>query len=144
MNPNHDVSVRENGRVRVRTVNTEPSLTVQTQVQEAEIRHILAKYEQTGVLLNMRNVDLEYRDVSEFTDFVDLMRQATNAKQAFMRLPAEVRKAFDHDHFAWLDAAHDGLTEEQHARLVKAGVLEAVEKEPGRAPDPPTPPPASE
>lgn len=109
----------------------EESMTAQSDVVRSDIKHILAKYEQTGVLVGMRQVDLAYRDVSEFTDFADLMRENAEAKQAFMRLPSKVRETFNHDVAEWLDAAHDGLSSEQRAKLEKLGFLEAVQvKEP--------------
>lgn len=92
---------------RVQTVNEMPSKTVQSDVFRTEIRHILAKYKEVGIVEHMRHVDLEYRDVSEFEDFSDLMRQSTAAEQAFMRLPSKVREVFKHDVGNWLDAAHD-------------------------------------
>lgn len=143
MNPNQEITQRERGNLRVRTINEEPSKTVQHQVADSEIRHILSKYEQTGVLVGLRDVDLEFRDVSEFTDFSDLMRQSKESEAAFMRLPSKVREAFGHDHHQWLDAAHDGLTEAQRAQLEKLGVLEAVQEPAEPAGDPEsTPDPA--
>jgi len=100
----YDESAR---RARVRTVNTLPSRTVQSDVVRAEIKHILAKYRQVGVLEHMRNVDLQFRDVSEFSDFADVMYQSKVAESAFMRLPSKVREVFHHDVAEWLDAAHD-------------------------------------
>jgi len=92
---------------RVQTVNDEPSKTVQSDVVRTEIRHILAKYRQTGVVEHMRNVDLQFRDVSEFEDFSDLMRQSKVAESVFMTLPSKVREVFGHDYAQWLDCAHD-------------------------------------
>lgn len=144
MNPNHQVMVREDtGRVRVRTVNDMPSQTKASQVQDAEIKNILARYEQTGVLVGLRQVDLAFHDVSEFEDFADLMRQSKVAEAEFMKLPAAVRKAFDHDHHVWLDAAHDGLSEAQTEYLTKIGAIKAVET-PQERPAPPVPTPAPE
>jgi len=92
---------------RVQTVNDGPSKTVQSDVVRTEIRHILAKYRQTGVVEHMRNVDLQFRDVSEFSDFADLMYQTKQAEKAFMTLPSKVREVFNHDVAVWLDCAHD-------------------------------------
>jgi len=94
-------------RPRVQTVNTLPSVTVQSDLVRSDIRHILAKYKQTGVVEHMRNVDLEFRDVSEFPDFADLMLQSKEAEKVFLRLPSKVREVFDHDVAVWLDCAHD-------------------------------------
>jgi len=94
-------------RKRVRTVNDLPSMTVQSDVARTEIKHILARYRQTGVIDHMRNVELAFRDVSEFQDFADLMYQSKEAEKVFMALPSKVRAVFDHDVAVWLDCAYD-------------------------------------
>jgi len=97
----------ERRKPRVQTVNTMESKTVQSDLVRTEIRHILAKYRQTGVIEHMRNVDLQFRDVSEFRDFSDLMFQSKEAEKVFMALPSKVREVFDNDVAVWLDCAHD-------------------------------------
>lgn len=121
------VTVRPNGRRRVQTLNDMESKTVQTDRDRADIRKIVQAYERTGVLVNMRNVDLAFRDVTEFSDFADLMQAAKTAETAFMKLPSKVREVFDHDVAKWLDAGHDGLSERQVERLTALGVLDQVE-----------------
>jgi Chlamydia-phage Chp2 scaffold (Chlamy_scaf). len=111
-------------RPRVQTVNDMPSKTVQSDVLRSEIRHVLAKYRQVGIVEHLRNVDLQFRDVSEFEDFTDLMRQSKTAEQVFMRLPSRIREVFDHDVSRWLDAAHDPeKVEALRPQLEKLGVL---------------------
>jgi len=130
---------------RVQTVNMLPSMTVQSDVVRTEIRHILAKYRQTGVLEHMRNVDLAFRDVSEFSDFSDLMFQSAEAEKVFMQLPSKVRAVFGHDYARWLDCAHDAdkleaLRPELEALGLKFGDEAAP---PVVAPAVPAPPPAA-
>jgi len=110
---------------RVQTVNTLPSKTVQTDVFRSEIRHVLAKYKQVGIIEHLRSVDLQFRDVSEFSDFADLMFQSKEAEKVFLQLPSKVREVFDHDVAKWLDAAHDpSKVEAVRPQLEKLGVLE--------------------
>lgn len=121
-------------RGRVQTFNDLPSETVQSDRARSEIKTILAKYKQTGVLEHLRQVDLQFRDVSEFEDFADLMRQSEAAKQVFMDLPSKLREVFDHDHNVWLDYAHSPeRLEELRPKLEKLGVWEPL----------PVPPPAN-
>jgi len=121
-------------RPRVQTVNTLPSKTVQTDVFRSEIRHVLAKYKQVGIIEHLRSVDLQFRDVSEFSDFADLMFQSKEAEKVFLGLPSKVREVFDHDVAKWLDAAHDPeKVEAVRPQLEKLGVLEP------KAPAPPPP-----
>jgi len=128
-------------RPRVQTVNDLPSKTVQGDVFRTEIRHILAKYRQTGVVEHMRNVDLQFRDVSEFQDFADLMYQTKQAEKAFMTLPSKVREVFSHDVAVWLDCAHDAdKLNALRPELEALGlVFDESEPKPAPAPVPPAP-----
>lgn len=123
------VTIREDtGRRRVQTLNEEPSKTVQSDRNQAEMRSILAKYEGVGIIDHMREVDLEFRDVSEFEDFADLMRQTKVAEAEFMRLPSKLREVFGHDVEEWLDVAHSPeRLEELRPQLEKLGVWKEPE-----------------
>ena len=137
------VSVRENGRKRVVTMNYTESCTVQSDVVESDIKALMRRYEGVGILPTLRAADLKYRDVSEFEDYADAMRHAEQVRGEFMELDPRIRKVFKNDHLVWLDAAKDGLDPDQHAALEKLGIIKKVEVEP----PPPAvvdPPPASE
>lgn len=121
-----DASDTTRRRPRVRTENLEPSKTVQSDRFRAEITHVLAKYRETGVMVGLSSADLTFRDVSEFTDFAEMARATKVAEHEFMRLPSKVREVFHGDVMEWLDAAKDGVTPEQHAKLVKLGVVDEV------------------
>lgn len=127
-------------RPRVRTINELLSRTVQSDRDKANVNSILAKYEQTGVMTHMRNVELTYRDVSEFEDFADVMRQAKVAEGEFNKLPSKVREVFNHDVAQWLDAAHDPeKLEALRPQLEALGVLEPLPGPPAPAAAPPAP-----
>lgn len=129
----------ERRKPRVQTMNTLPTKTIQSDVTRSEIRHVLAKYRQVGILEHMRDIDMTFRDVSEFEDFSDLMRQTKSAEQAFMRLPSKLREVFSHDVNEWLDAAHDPeKLEARRPQLEALGVLEPLPAPPA----PPSPPAA--
>lgn len=115
------------GRLRSasQTVNDEPSMTVQSDAHLADIREILRRFDQVGMNDMLDNADQAFMDVSEFTDFSDMMRQTAQATEEFMKLPARVRAAFDNDVYEWLDAAHD--LEKRHAAMEKLGVAIAPE-----------------
>lgn len=125
----------------------EPSKTIQSDVHRSEIKEIMRNYDATGVFMSLRNVELTFRDVSEFSDYSDLAQQAKAAETAFMSLPSKLREVFDHDHAKWLDAAHDpekleALRPELERRGFLEKVLEAVQDAP--ASEPASEPPASE
>lgn len=122
MDTSHYSTVRR--KPRVQTVNTLPSRTVQADVFKSEIKHVLAKYKQVGIIEHLRSVDLQFRDVSEFSDFSDLMQQSKLAESVFMGLPSKVREVFDHDVAVWLDCAHDPKRlDALRPQLEKLGVL---------------------
>lgn len=125
---------------RVPTPVDEESKTQKNQADQADIGHIIKRFQMTGVP-PMATVDRLFRDVSEFEDFADLMRQTKVAEAEFMSLPSKVREVFGHDVMNWLDAAHDREKfEAVRPRLEALGVVE-----PRGAPEPePAPPPAGE
>lgn len=128
-----------NARPRVATVNDLPSRTVESDVERAEISQILRKYEGVGIVDHLANVDRIFRDVSEFEDFADLMRQAKEAERHFLELPPQLRDVFDNDHHRWLDVAHDPeKLDEVRPKLEELGLLEPVAT-PAEAGPPPTP-----
>lgn len=132
---------------RTRTLNELPSETVQAEKDQADIRKIIQTYERNGVLINPSRVDLTFRDVTEFSDFADLMLQSKAAETEFMRLPSKVREVFDHSVAKWLDAAHDPeKLAALRPRLETLGVLEPIPeppREPSAAPVEPPPTPST-
>ncbi len=109
------------GRPPVQTVNDEPSLTVQSEADQADIIKILKKYRQVGIIDHLNLTESTFQDVSSFTDFADVIRTAKEAELQFLELPSKVREIFDHDVANWLDTAHDP---EKRASLVAAGIIE--------------------
>ena len=138
----------ETGRKRVQTQNLSESRTVQSDRHKASIHSILAQYEATGILPHLNSTDLQFRDVTEFSDFAELRRESKRAEQAFNALPAKIRDAFDHSHDKWLDAAHDGIDPDSELarKLTKIGVLESSTPTQSSEPAPtssPSPSPSS-
>jgi len=124
------------------TVNLEPSLTVQSDAPQADIRQILKKYDALGIVDHLNLTEASFQDVTAFTDYADVFRTAKSAESEFMKLPSKVREAFDHDVANWLDTAHDP---EKRALLREKGILPPDESATPPTPDPqPKPPPATE
>lgn len=113
------------------TQNKEPSLTVQSDADAADIGKILANFKRVGTV-ELNKADAMFLDVSDFTDFADVQRQSKIAELEFLKLPSKVREIFNHDVADWLDTAHD---EDKRDRLVAAGFLEAP-KAPEPEPEP--------
>lgn len=102
------------------SVNDEPSMTVQSDAHLADIENILRSYGASG-MEQLDETALEFRDISEFTDYHDLMLNVREAEVRFMELPSKVREIFDHSVEKWLDTAFD---EDKRDALVEAGFLE--------------------
>lgn len=123
-----EVTRRENGRKRVQTINEGESKTVQSQAHLADIKEVLAKYQQLGIKAHLEQTDLVFRDVTQFEDYNDLRRENAIAEQEFMKLPSKVRELFEHSHEVWLAAAHDPKwVEANRPRLEKLGLIDPEE-----------------
>lgn len=109
------------GRMRSKswTVNDEPSQTIQSDAVAADIQTILKAHGVTGFYEHLAGVDAQFLDVTEMTDYADVMREAARAEETFMGLPAEVRSLFGNNVARWLDAAHD--KEKRDALAEEAG-----------------------
>lgn len=119
------------GSKRVQTVNTEPSMTIQSDAHLADIHQIMKSYGQEGKgLESLNDAEGTYADVTEFTDLADAMNQAKAAEQDFMKLPSKYRELFDHKVENWLDAAHDTDKREAiHAKMVERGYIKTVSED---------------
>lgn len=96
------------------TYNDEPSMTRQEFAAEADINTIMAQYE--------RHLSDPMRSIREpmYVDFTSMPRTLMDAmaifheaSDAFMRLPATVRREFDNDPALWADYAADPANLEQ-------------------------------
>lgn len=143
MDPVVESMLDARGRPRVQTINTLPSKTIQSQADQADIKKILKKYRQVGIVDHLNDVKGRFMDVSEFTDLGDALRQVKVVEAEFMKLPSKVREVFNHDVAEYLDTAHDP---EKRQALIDAGVLEAPAAPPAADEAPvepvPAPPPA--
>lgn len=84
-------------RVRLRTVNLEPSMTKQAHKDECDINVIMSRYQQTGVLPgDDRIAGARYMDCTG-ADYQEAMMVVASAKTAFLEMPAGIRDRFDND-----------------------------------------------
>ncbi|AZL83008.1 internal scaffolding protein [Apis mellifera associated microvirus 22] len=92
-----EVQTRPNGTTRVRTINIEPTRT-QTQFKDqCDINQIIAKYKKTGEITHLSQKKGAYIDVSEIQDYQSALNVVLKAEEAFLTLPADLRKKFDND-----------------------------------------------
>ncbi len=109
------------GAPRVRTENTEPSKTVQSDAHLANINVIMNAFLEEGRDI-LDEAELVFADVSAFGDYQDVMLEVRRAEETFMALPSKVREIFGHDVNVFLDTAHD---DDKRQKLVQQGFLEA-------------------
>lgn len=112
-------------RSKFQTVNNQPSETVKAEAELGDINLILKKYREVGIIDNLNITEEMFADVTEFTDFQDVMQTAKVAEQEFMKLPSKVREVFNHDVATWLDTAHD---QEKRSQLIEAGEVTPIEQ----------------
>mgnify|MGYP000568535104 CR=1 FL=1 len=142
--PDRNAVLDRRGKPRVQTINEDEMITVQSDAMLADIHHVLGQWSPYGLKQNLDAAEVQFADITHFTDFADAMLHAKQAEEVFMQMPSKVREVFNHDVAEWLDSAHD---ETKRQKLIDLGILPAPEPEtPPAAPEPvpPAPPPAAE
>lgn len=110
-----------------------PSATRQEFADECDINNIMIRYEATGVINHFNNGQPQYLDLTAMPDTLSgTLEQLGLATDAFMRLPAHIRREFDNDPVRFVDFASD---EANVGQMRDWGLAEPL---------PPTPPPAPE
>lgn len=91
--------------------NTEgPSMTRQEFAEECDINVLMSRYDgkDIGALLRASMEDRRYIDFTEIPDdLMGYLQLQKNAENAFMTLPAVVRKEFDNDPLMFVEFAAD-------------------------------------
>lgn len=89
-------------------VQTLPSMTRQEFAAECDINALMARYDKTGMLPANRPGEAFYYDFTEMpSDLLGVLAVMDSANEAFMTLPAVVRKEFDNDAARFLMFASD-------------------------------------
>jgi phage internal scaffolding protein len=98
-------------RKRVQKFFNNPSLTHQAFKEETDVNHIVKRFIRTegdNFFEKLGNAtDGMYGDFSEVVDYRTALDQVIAADEAFMALPAIVRKRFDNDPAQFLDFCGD-------------------------------------
>lgn len=84
-----------------------PSMTRQEFAPECDINTLMERYEKSGVISHVNRAQPVYMDMTVLPDLregLDLMREATNA---FLALPAKVRREFDNDPVQFVEYAQN-------------------------------------
>lgn len=119
-----------------------PSLTRQEFLEECDINTLMKRYEGhatgPGGLPNARQEMPFYADFSEMpSNLLDYLTMVKDAENAFMTLPASVRREFDNDAIAFVDFASDPNNVDQMRAWGLAKPLPPAPVEPPAAPSSP-------
>lgn len=107
-----------------------PSMTRQEFTEECDVNAIMARYEKSGIWpFQPKDQVPVYYDFVGMPDLQDAMASMMQAEDAFMSLPAIVRKEFDNDAVRFVEYASNG---DNLAKLREWGLAP-----PEKAPDAP-------
>jgi phage internal scaffolding protein len=96
--------------------NDEPSMTVQSQAEDADINVLMRRYGITGKMPD--NVKLPtYGDFTHVMDYRSAFDAVRQANERFMEIPAEVRARFNHDPQQLLDFVENPANADQLVQL---------------------------
>lgn len=102
----------------------DPSRTIQSQADEANINTIVKNFGVTGQLPASVKVPM-YGDFTDVGDYREALEAVKNAEANFMALPAELRKKLDHDPQRFLEYC---LNPENLEEMRKLGLALEVSK----------------
>lgn len=111
---------REDGSLRVRTINTETSMAVQSERDRCDLNIIQSIYAKTGVMNNIRKDAPRYGDFTSSRELHDVLLRAQEAEADFMLLDAQIRARFDNDPGKLLDFA---LNPKNREEAIKLGLI---------------------
>lgn len=105
-----------------------PGLTKQHMKDECDINKIIARYEKTGLLTHMRQIEPQYLDTTGI-DYEAALNVVAQTNSIFESLPAQLRNKFENDPTQFLDYMHnpDNYSEAVELGLMHPSVLEVVE-----------------
>nr|AVQ10249.1 portal protein [Gokushovirinae environmental samples] len=104
------------------------SMTRQEFTDECDVNAIMRRYEASGIWpFQPQGVEPVYVDFYGMPDLQGAMASMIQAEEAFMRLPALVRKEFDNDAMRFVEYAQDGNNVD---KLREWGLAEPKKPEP--------------
>lgn len=117
---NNECYFRDNGTLNVRTINNDPSLTIQSEAEKCDLEICRAIYAKSGVMNNIRTDQPKYGDFTSSRDYHDVLMRAQQAQDDFMTLDAHIRARFDNDPGKLLDYV---ANPKNRSEAIKLGLL---------------------
>ena len=94
---NKKYSIRENGSLRVQTVNKKPSRTQQQFKDECDVNNIIKKYKKTGLITHLQKNPGTYADLTNIPSYSEALQTIITASEAFNALPSDFRYELHND-----------------------------------------------
>ena len=91
-------------------------MTEQHHKDECDINNIVRRYDRSGVIQHLRQVEGRYTDVTS-VEFHEAMNIVASANSAFEELPSNIRAHFRNDPAAFMDFVHDPNNKDQLVRM---------------------------
>lgn len=119
---NKEITTFENGRKRVRTINSLPSKTQQQFKEQCDVNYIMKKYKLTGEVthLNRRtplNNGSEELDLTSIPSYQDSLHIVIQAQNAFQNLNSDIRKRFGNDPHEYIQFLQDPKNDDEAVKL---------------------------
>jgi len=119
---NQEITKLESGRIRVKSINTEPSLTQQQFKTECDINNIMRRFAQTGEITHLNRRRGSFQDLSEIGEsYQEMLSTVKMAQDAFMELDPKIRDRFKNDPGNLLAFISDEKNKEE---AIKLGLIE--------------------
>lgn len=98
-----------------------PSMTEQYHRSEVDINSIIARYNKTGVFGSPSQLrEVVFGDFTACTDRLEFELTVSKAKQEFLKLPSNVRSAFNNDPYQMLQELDSG---EHLQKFIDLGIV---------------------
>lgn len=120
---------RDQASVESGIVNDAPSLTQQSQAEEADINTIVRRFGLTGTVPSGLRTPT-YEDFEDIFDFQTAMNAINEANRSFMSIPAEIRKRFNNDPAEYVAFCSDEKNLDEMRKLGLAKPVEVVQTPP--------------
>lgn len=95
--------------------------TQQNHKRECDVNYIIAKYDKTGIISRVQQIEARYGDVTG-ADFRKAQDLVLNAQNMFDQLPADIKKRFDQNAGKLLEFMEN---EENRGEAIKLGLIKA-------------------
>lgn len=105
----------------------EKTMAKQSFKEECDINTIMAKYQKTGLIEHVQNVQAQYGDFTSVADYQLSLNQVIAAQNAFEQLPSRVRERFSNDPSRLMAFLEDDKNRDEAVRL---GLIEPTPSPP--------------